>query len=445
MTHVSHVSKVCVPSYEETKPVRRYLKFKKRKGAVLGASLCKINRRFYVTDIRDNSLAWRLGLEHGDRVDEVNDKPMSALAPLEFLELFRNVDAVELLVCSRPLQLYIELGEKGLSTSLAQSQTHPCAQTRTQTHVDAGTDVNTSTRTPLVNRLPGLANSSRAPQNINSISKSEQTEAPSQSWRHSPSRSTTRTDHHTTVFTSTQITQEPGTSISTMQGRRQYRSDRENGSDETLHARTSYAANDAVCVSENTESPTEYSCRMWCCWLFGGWGESIMGKVDDERLLPTGSTDQEESGNHGDAYAEENPNVHTTSLLKYDAKCENNDSLDEEIGDGESVDGLFCTPAPTSPPPPPPPPPRLGLVYMNGQVQEVEDMLADECVTRPCAAPRTGDVIHDIDGVDMLGKTDAHVMLQLCSAMLAKRRADVSFFPPVLAQEITVARLTRKR
>ncbi|KNC83902.1 hypothetical protein SARC_03861 [Sphaeroforma arctica JP610] len=631
MIHISQVSKNNVPLYEEVKPVRRYLKFKKRKGAVLGASLCKINRRFYITDVRDNSLAWRLGLDHGDRMDEINDKPMSSLGPLDFLELFRNVEAVELLVCSRPLELKIVLQET-LSPKAIHRADHPVRSQsfanprstqvfsgsnsmegvfahehqprRKGTSVPhlsfrgsesdvCGSSVVSREASVLANRntICREVHSRRSesttshewqgpimsdPLNISDLppAYNSQENAHARSIRHGGSVAKARNKHyrlprrgtddcitsgsysnahdedssstHQTVHNavnsevvtnadqynnagvasnvgfrlnnandtsvhpipnSVEGFEPAGTAGSRntghpessrivnqcfIKGGRTRRSDQQpqlptrvqtrskrhlqieqpahtqlcSGEDRMIHPRAmsdqftyqAYPGADTESAQVHSHTPNSISWWQGCFnWLV--CKSVIMEPISDESepllsecarrvdrsnpvtgthvctnqcVLSSSQSDGEDVVVHVQERSVNSGTLKFEARKYHDENADSFNTLDEEEQE-------------VSPFPPPLPTPRLGLIYINGQVVEVEEVLANDCKARPCAPPRTGDVIHEVDEKDMLGKTDAHIMLEMSIAMIKNKKVEIRFFPPVLAQEIAVARLTRKR
>lgn len=65
-----------MPIDTEASPRRRTIKFRKAVGADFGSSLCSYQGRLYITDVYENTVAWRIGMQPGDRIDDINGIPI---------------------------------------------------------------------------------------------------------------------------------------------------------------------------------------------------------------------------------------------------------------------------------------------------------------------------------------------------------------------------------
>eukprot|EP00123_Amoebidium_parasiticum_P013812 comp22165_c0_seq1/m.32509 comp22165_c0_seq1/g.32509 ORF comp22165_c0_seq1/g.32509 comp22165_c0_seq1/m.32509 type:complete len:263 (-) comp22165_c0_seq1:178-966(-) len=86
------------------KPLKRIIRCTKLPNADFGVSMCTIGGRVYVTDVLEETAAWRAGLQVGDHITEINGQPAnSRFSAPQVMLLLRSLTKVVLEVIDAPL------------------------------------------------------------------------------------------------------------------------------------------------------------------------------------------------------------------------------------------------------------------------------------------------------------------------------------------------------
>lgn len=90
-------------------PLKREVVINKEPAQDFGTSLCLLHGDVFVTDVREDSPAWRVGLCPGDRVEAIDDVHIRPdefhrrhVQPQKILQYMRNRPKLEIKVCDQP-------------------------------------------------------------------------------------------------------------------------------------------------------------------------------------------------------------------------------------------------------------------------------------------------------------------------------------------------------
>eukprot|EP00123_Amoebidium_parasiticum_P001034 comp12011_c0_seq1/m.6704 comp12011_c0_seq1/g.6704 ORF comp12011_c0_seq1/g.6704 comp12011_c0_seq1/m.6704 type:complete len:264 (-) comp12011_c0_seq1:463-1254(-) len=101
---------------EDLPPTRRIIKFKKIAGCDFGTSLCSYHGRLYVTDVYEKTSAWRVGMQPGDRIDEINGVPIKMGGEFKtntVMEWLRNMEKIKMTIAETPMMRKWKLVKEG--------------------------------------------------------------------------------------------------------------------------------------------------------------------------------------------------------------------------------------------------------------------------------------------------------------------------------------------